>query len=222
MRNIQDLFKNRTILPEKLLQYGFLYQKDSYTLTKTILNGDFAVYITIGQNSISKIIDVSSNEEYVLVDVLDAVGEFVGKIRQAYNAIISEIIDLCTIKNTFFSGQMVEICNYIYNKYGNKQEYLWEKFDDCCIIRNKANKKWYCVFMQVKPKVLGLMGEEKVSVLDLKYQKGQTDKVIDNVCILKGYHMNKSSWITIVLDNGMETNKIIKLVDNSYNLSLQK
>ena len=32
--------------------------------------------------------------------------------------------------------------------------------------------------------------------------------------------MNKNSWITIKLDNSVETERIFELIDNSYNLSL--
>ena len=35
-----------------------------------------------------------------------------------------------------------------------------------------------------------------------------------------GYHMNKKSWITIKLDESVETTTIFDLIDNSYNLSI--
>ncbi|MBR3153114.1 MAG: MmcQ/YjbR family DNA-binding protein, partial [Clostridia bacterium] len=46
--------------------------------------------------------------------------------------------------------------------------------------------------------------------------------IIDNKKIFPGYHMNKKSWITIKLDNSVETEEIIHLIDNSYELSLGK
>ena len=56
------------------------------------------------------------------------------------------------------------------------------------------------------------------TLLDLRYQKDEIDKIIDNKKIYPGYHMNKKSWITINLDNTVNINKIYKLIDNSYNL----
>ncbi|MFR2768113.1 MAG: MmcQ/YjbR family DNA-binding protein [Thomasclavelia sp.] len=47
-------------------------------------------------------------------------------------------------------------------------------------------------------------------------------KIIDNNRFYPGYHMNKNNWITIKLDNSVETKKIFELIDNSYNLSLKK
>lgn len=46
--------------------------------------------------------------------------------------------------------------------------------------------------------------------------------MIDNEKIFTGYHMNKDSWITIKLDNSIKTKIIFELIDNSYNLSLEK
>ena len=34
--------------------------------------------------------------------------------------------------------------------------------------------------------------------------------------------MNKNSWITIRLDGSMDNKEIFKLIDNSYQLSLEK
>ncbi len=34
--------------------------------------------------------------------------------------------------------------------------------------------------------------------------------------------MNKDNWITIKLDNSVKTEIIFELLDNSYNLSLEK
>ncbi len=34
--------------------------------------------------------------------------------------------------------------------------------------------------------------------------------------------MNKDSWITIRLNDSVKTEKIIDLIDNSYNISLEK
>ena len=57
---------------------------------------------------------------------------------------------------------------------------------------------------------------------DLRFQKENIHKIIDNNRFYPGYHMNKNNWITIKLDNSVETKKIFELIDNSYNLSLKK
>ena len=60
---------------------------------------------------------------------------------------------------------------------------------------------------------------KEIEILDLRYQKEEIEKIIDNKKIFPGYHMNKSSWITIKLDETIPTKEIQKLIDNSYALS---
>ena len=62
--------------------------------------------------------------------------------------------------------------------------------------------------------------EEIIDIIDLRYQKERIKDIIDNDKVFPGYHMNKNSWITIKLDNSVETERIFELIDNSYNLSL--
>ncbi len=44
------------------------------------------------------------------------------------------------------------------------------------------------------------------------------DDLVNNKSIFKAYHMNKKSWITIILDDSLKDDEIIKYIDISYNL----
>ena len=76
--------------------------------------------------------------------------------------------------------------------------------------------------MTIKASKLGINSDDNIEVIDLRYDKDTINDIIDNKKIYPGYHMNKSSWITIVLDNSMSTLDICKLIDNSYELSKSK
>lgn len=78
MRNIENLFKKRTIEKQNLIKYGFKKKQDKYFLEKEILNGSFVVGVEISEETkVAKVIEKDLKEEYALVDVEDAVGEFV-------------------------------------------------------------------------------------------------------------------------------------------------
>ena len=62
----------------------------------------------------------------------------------------------------------------------------------------------------------------EIEVINLRYQKDKIDNIIDNKSIFPGFHMNKKSWITIKLDGSIKIDKIYELIDNSYNISLNK
>ena len=219
MRNFKNELKNKTINYKKLLEYGFKKEKEVYVYTKDICDNQFKVVVSFSENkNFSKLIDNASDDEYILVDVQNSVGEFVGKVRNEYENILNDILEKCAEIEMYKSSQSKKVINHIKKKYDNDLEFLWD--DENAICRNKINQKWYIVFMKISESKLNLPSENEVEVLDLKYQKNKTDEIVDNEKIFPGYHMNKSSWITVKLDNSLDTKTILNLIDNSYSLSV--
>lgn len=220
MRNLDIYLKNKVIDYKKLDEYGFEKIKDNYVYHKRIIDNQFEVIISFGKENISKVIDLENDDEYILVDVENSVGEFVGKVREEYENIIQEVVEECTNLNVFKNKQTKQIIKYIKEKYNDDLEFLWEKYDGSAIWRNKSNNKWYGLLMTITEDKLGLKSNKEIEVLNLKYQKDETNKVIDNKGIFPGYHMNKKSWISIKLDDNMQIKYIKGLINNSYKLSL--
>lgn len=229
MRNLGSEFRNKKIDYDKLLKYGFVKENDMYIYNQKISNNEFKVNIVITNlEQYSKLIDLESNSEFALVDVETSVGEFVGNLRIEYEVIIKDVIQKCTSKEVFKSEQTKEIIEYIRKKYGDELEFLWEKFDDNAIWRNKQNNKWYGLLLTIPESKLqnnlekdGNIDHNKtIEIIDLRYKKEEIENIIDGKKIFPGYHMNKKSWITINLDNSVDTKTICNLIDNSYNLSI--
>ncbi len=222
MRNLDNELKNKTIDYIKLLKYGFEKEEEKYIYKTNIYDNQFEVNIVISDTEkYSKLIDLESKMEFALVDVESVEGQFVGNLRQDYEKIIEDVIIKCTNKEVFKSNQAKEVIEYVEQRYGDKLEFLWEKFDDNAIWRNKQNNKWYAVLLIVPENKLGLKSENKIEIIDLRYQKEKIENIVDNKKIFPGYHMNKKSWITIKLDNSLDTKAICNLIDNSYNLSIE-
>ena len=221
MRNLKESLKNRTIDYEKLIKYGFIKDNNVYTYKTPIYHNQFKVNIFFSEEKqYSKLIDIENNEEYALVDIEDSAGEFIGKLKEEYERIIEDVITNCTNKEIFKSSQAINIINYIKKKYDDELEFLWEKFDDNAIWRNKQNNKWYALLLTVSKNKLGIESGDIIEIIDLRYQKEKIEEIIDNKNIFPGYHMNKKSWITIKLDNSVDTKQIYKLIDNSYKISI--
>lgn len=219
MRRLDQEFKNFKISYNSLLDYGFEKNGSIYTYQEFILNNEFKVVVEINNDMvISKLIEVAFNEEYLNADNSDAVGEYVGIIKDEYNKVINKIVDKFFQKDIFKNKQTKDVIKYIKDKYNDDLEFLWEKFEDNAIWRNKNNNKWYGLVLTVKKNKLGFNSDELIEVLDLRYDKEHIDKIIDNKNIFPGYHMNKKSWITIILDGSMDNLELFKLIDNSYNI----
>ncbi len=223
MKVLNKLLTNKTIDYQKLQGYGFNLIKDSYVYEKILSNNHFKVIIEINKDKqISKVIDLDVDDEYVLVDVPGASGNYVGKIREEYNAIINDFINKCTKYNIFKENQTKEIIEYIKNKYHDDLEYLWEKTPDAAIWRNKDNSKWYGLLMKIPENRLDTESDNLVEIIDLRYPKDNITDILKKKGIYPGYHMNKKSWITIILDNSVDTKEIYKLIDQSYEISSLK
>ena len=221
MRNLNKKLRNKKIEYNKLIEYGFIKENDQYILKTKIYNNQFEAIINISDNKKhSKLIDLANGDEYILVDIESATGEFVGNVKKEYENLLNDIIEKCTMPNIFKSEQSKYIIKYIKEKYNDDLEFLWKKFDEDAIWRNKVNNKWYGLILKIPKSKIGINSEEIIEVIDLRYQKGETKEIIDNKFVFPGYHMNKKSWITIKLDNSVELNTIIELIENSYNLSL--
>lgn len=223
MRNLSKNFENKTIDYKKLVEYGFSKKDNHYSYEVNIYDNYFKVIVEMSkEKQTSKVLDLSMNEEYALVDVKESSGNFVGKVKEEYENILNDIIEKCSEPNVFKSEQAKKIIKYVKGKYGNDLEYLWKKFPNNAVWKNKNNKKWYGLLLVLPESKLGIESDKTVDIIDLRYQKEKIKEIIDNKKVFAGYHMNKDNWITIKFDESVDIKKIYKLIDNSYKLSIEK
>ena len=223
MRILENELKNKTINYDELLKYGFIQEKNIYLYKTKIYDEQFEMIVTIENNKMtSKLFDLINEGEYILVDIQDSTGEFIGKVKEEYENELKNIIEKCTTPNVFKSEQTKEVIKYVKDKYNDDLEYLWKKFPENAVWRNKKNKKWYGALLIISERKLEVESDKIVDIIDLRYSKDRIKEIIDNKKIFAGYHMNKDNWITIKLDDSIKTETIFELIDNSYNLSLEK
>lgn len=114
-----------------------------------------------------------------------------------------------------------EILSYVKKEYGTISEHLWKSAPQYEVLRHKQRPgekkaKWYGLIMNVKRKALGLEGEEYVDILNVKCNPEIMNLLQMSEGYLPGYHMNKGSWITILLDGTVPLENIRQLIDESY------
>ena len=207
-------YDNKNINYDKLVSYGFILEGNNYIYNKKIHNDEFNVIISVINDIItSKVIEVDSNEEYILVDT-SSTGIFVLELNKEYEEVINDIFNKCLDKYDLSD----EVIFYIRSKYGDELEYLWEKFPSYAVVRNKKNKKWYALIAEIEKNKLVGESKELVWVLNLRCDRD----IVDNVNIFPGYHMNKKSWISINLCGNIDIEEVYNLIDRSYLLSGRK
>ncbi|MDE7208820.1 MAG: MmcQ/YjbR family DNA-binding protein [Clostridia bacterium] len=221
---IEEIFKKKVIDFDKLSQYGFVLNKENYEYQIEILDKQMTLFISIDKKGAinTQVVDLETQEQYTLFLAEDAVGSFVGIVRQEYERVLRDVADKCCITQVFKSKYSQDVIEYVRTKYGDELEFLWKKFDDNAIWRRKDNGKWYGLILIVPKSKLGIDSEEKVEIIVLRVSPQEVGNLIDNKRYFPAYHMNKKSWITICLDGSMEIGEIYRRIDDSYVLALKK
>ena len=210
--------KNKKPVKEKLKEYGFCEVDGNLEYSVDIVSGQLELKIILDGTGqlFSHISDTSFGDEYVLHKVPDAVGAFVGKVREEYERTVEDIFEKCFDGGVFFRGRLGNIRKYILEKYHDEFEFPWE--DENAVVRRSDNKKWYAAFISVSARKLGVPSDFKVMVMNVKMKPCDIEKTIDNTSFFPAYHMNKKHWISVLVDSPAETKRIFEIIDDSYNL----
>ena len=213
-----ELFKKCVFDYSKLLNYGFKEENNIYYYEKYILDNNYKICIKIENNNvIGKIYDLIFNDEYLNLNV-DSNLSFNNKIKEEYINILKDIKNNCTKESLFVFKQSNEITNYIKRKYKVSPEFLWDKSTGNGVFRNKNNKKWFGIIISVSKDKLDLKyKQEIIEIINLKLDETMIKELIKIDGFYRAYHMNKKSWISIILDNTLDNEIIYSLIDQSYN-----
>lgn len=112
-----------------------------------------------------------------------------------------------------------KVFQLVKDKYGTEPEYLWEKFPDYAILRHHNNRKWYGAVMDIPRCKLGLQGDEKISVINVKCDVILVGSLLMEKGFFPAYHMQKGKWVTVLLDGTVSMEQIEFLIDVSYDLT---
>lgn len=216
-----EIFKSYQFNKEKARAYGFVENSGVWTYSCQILDGDFAMTVSITVDNVRfQVFDQETGDLYPQVHMESMRGSFVGNVREACLEILYQIRKGCFDVQDFICPQTKRIMLHVQEKYENQLEYLWEKSPDTAVLRHEDNQKWYAVLMKISWEKLNKTQEGLVEVVNLKH-----DLVSDLLAergIYPGFHMNKRYWISIPLDDTLTDQKVLELFEKSYFLTSKK
>ena len=217
----QELFKKSIINPSKLITYGFTKSNKEYHISKNILNNSFRIDITITLPNTIKghIYDLDFNEEYTNFRVTNQVGEFVSKIREEFTNFLLDIKNNCTDSTYFITPQANRITSLIIKEFNVYPEFPWED-DTSGIFRNPTSQKWYGLIMYIDKNKL-TKEHKMIEVLNLKLDEEEIKQLLKRKGFYKAYHMNKTKWITITLDDTLEDEEIMTYIKESHSYTVK-
>ncbi len=220
MIDLDDIFKYKIPDKDKLLAYGFEYTGEEYVINIPIMRKQFDVKISVSEKGLVnfKVFEADTGEEYVLVHVPSAVGGFVGDVRACCEKLLVKISDKCFNTEILKAEQTKRTVRFIKKTYAAQPEFLWAQYPDCAVFRIEKNQKWFAVIMTVDKNKLGLPGHGNIEIINLKDIPENVEQRVDEKLFFKAYHMNKKHWYTVCLNGSVSDEKLMDLIQASYNL----
>ena len=219
MRN--NVFRRRKVCVPKLSAYGFLENDGKYAYHTVLPGCGFSMVVEITRDGLveAAVLDTETQEPYALHLTDGAVGGFVAGVKTEYEQVLADIAEKCFEPDIFKSPQTKAVIAYVRETYGDELEFLWTKFPDNAVWRRKDTQKWYGAILTVSRRKLGLSSDEAAEIIDLRMEPEQMDVTVDNKKYFPGWHMNKRSWYTIILDGSVPEAEICRRINKSYRLA---
>ena len=219
MLHIEDeIFLKKKFDFDKLKSFGFSIVDNKYIYTEDFMDANFKAIIEISDVLKGKVIDNFSDEEYMPLRIESYDGEYVCKVREAYKSILKRIADTCCTDVFFASDQANRIANLIYERYGVKPDFPWN--DDNGVFRHLDTRKWFSLIMFVSIDSLLKNGDRHMlNIMNVKIDTSKRDELYEIKGIYPAFHMNHKMWISIALDETISDDKIMKLIQCSFDLT---
>ncbi|MGN0846461.1 MAG: MmcQ/YjbR family DNA-binding protein [Kiritimatiellia bacterium] len=216
----EDITKRKQPVVEKLLEYGFESDGKCFEYSTSVLGGAFILKMTIKPNGEidTALIEKENGEEYILYKT-SASGEYVGNVRAEIERIIADIVQKCYEPSVFKTAQAKAVIKFVKDTYGDELEFLWQKFPDNAVWRRKDNNKWYGAILTVSGGKIGLCTEKIVEIIDLRMDSKKAAAILSQENHYPGWHMNKKSWYTLVLDGSISDEELKAKIAERYDLA---
>ena len=111
-----------------------------------------------------------------------------------------------------------KVISLFHEKYGIEGEMPFSDDNTSIVFRSLKNKKWIGIMMDIPSSKLNIPGEENVDVINLKHSQSMIPSLIDNRVIFPAWHMNKKTWITVLLSPDLDWDFFSSLLEESRRL----
>lgn len=112
-----------------------------------------------------------------------------------------------------------ELEKIIFSDYKVIPDSPWIKYPEDKVFRHPENKKWFALVMTITKDKLGIKGNDKIDIVNFKCDPIMIGSLLRSEGIFPAYHMNKSNWVTVALDDSVPENTIKMLLQISYELT---
>ena len=119
-------------------------------------------------------------------------------------------------------GTAERMAAYLQETYETPPERLWDRYPNYMVFRRPRSRKWYAIVMTVPRPRLGLEGEGDAVLLNVKCGPLMTGTLLSQPGFLPAYHMNKTAWVSVLLDGTVPDSEIFPLIELSWRAAAPK
>lgn len=112
-----------------------------------------------------------------------------------------------------------KVLEYAKIKYGAQPFFLWERDPESGVLKHKKNNKWYALFMRIPGNYVGLDTDEIVDIMNIKANPDMVASLSSQKGFAPAYHMNKTHWLSVILNGVVTLESVYLLLDESYDLT---
>lgn len=215
------VFQRKRFIPERLLEYGFQKSAEGFVYEAAFMGGDFRAVVAVSPKGIvsGTVIDEMNEEAYTQLRAEHLHNPYAQKVRGEYEALLQAIADACCTSVLFASDQANRITEQIFEQYGVSPDFPWGKSPHRSYgtFRHTDSGKWFALIMDIKWDALRKdKNKELVDVINLKVDPQARESLLATEGIYVGYHMNHQHWISVVLNDTLSDEAVMRLIERSF------
>ncbi|WP_083903291.1 MmcQ/YjbR family DNA-binding protein [Streptococcus merionis] len=216
----KSFFEKKQVNWSSLADFGFVKEDEVWHYCELFFDGSFEAQIQIMPDGqvMGQIVDVELDEPYLAYQVLSPVGAFVHQVRDAYSTILERVAEACFTEQLFRSDQANRLAQRILKEFSDKPDHPFKRIPEAVVFRSPANQKWYALVMSVSRNKVDKKkpaSSEVVDILNIKVNEKVLPQLLEKGGFYPSYHMSKTSWLTIILDETVDDNLIFDLLSQS-------
>ncbi len=217
-----DIFKNRRAVPSKLNDFGFREHSDRYHYETSVLRDLFSLTVVVDMKGRvdTSLTEKDTGEEYFLYKT-SAQGTFVGEVRNAVRCVLEDIARKCCESSVFKFPQTLRVLEFARKIFGDEPEFLWSKFPDNAVLRRKDTQKWYAAVLSTSKSRIVPGSDGRAEIIDLRIAPDDMAGLLARGNYYPGWHMNKKSWYTVILDDSVADAELFEDIRRSWDLALK-
>ena len=205
-----DIFAKYRLIAGKLPEAGFVRSGGVWIARGELLFGKFLAELRLEEGKAPRVtVFDPDGVEYTLVHVESADGEYVNRVRESCRAFLLALRAKCFSEKRFFGGQAERLAATLAERYGEEPDDPWNgKYPGIGVFRRHGGRKWYAIVMNLDGAQLGRPGA-RCDVLVFRAGENRVAELLKTSGFFPAYHMNRKSWVSVVLDGTLRDDAIL-------------